>query len=130
MTDSLTHRGPDARGIWFDGHAALGHRRLSIIDLEHGAQPMTVTGASEQPLVLSFCGEIYNFKELRSELMQLGHTFRTRSDTEVLLRGYAQWQDDVSYRLNGMYAVAIWDAARKKLVLIRDRLGVKPLYYC
>jgi len=130
MTDSLTHRGPDARGIWFDGHAALGHRRLSIIDLEHGAQPMTMTGPSEQPLVLSFCGEIYNFKELRSELMQLGHTFRTRSDTEVLLRGYAQWHDDVAQRLNGMYAAAIWDAAQKKLVLIRDRLGVKPLYYC
>lgn len=130
MTDSLTHRGPDARGIWFDGHAALGHRRLSIIDLEHGTQPMAITGQSEQPLVLSFCGEIYNFKDLRSELMQLGHTFRTRSDTEVLLRGYAQWHDDVASHLNGMYAAAIWDAALKKLVLIRDRLGVKPLYYC
>lgn len=129
MTASLSHRGPDAQGVWLDQHVALGHRRLAIIDLEQGAQPMVATGESEQACVVSFCGEIFNFKDLRAELQGKGYQFRTNSDTEVLLTGYIHWKEEVAQRLNGMYAVAIWDCARERLVLMRDRLGVKPLYY-
>lgn len=129
MTDSLTHRGPDADGTWIDRHVALGHRRLAIIDLEHGAQPMIIKGRAGNTYAVSYCGEIFNFKELRSELQSLGYIFKTHSDTEVLLQGYVHWQEAVAERLNGMYAIAIWDCDRERLVLIRDRLGVKPLYY-
>ncbi|MEX2984087.1 asparagine synthase (glutamine-hydrolyzing) [Streptomyces sp. C36] len=132
MTDTLTARGPDARGVWLDTHAALGHRRLSVIDLEHGTQPMLTPerGRGDLPrAVISYGGEIYNFPELREELALLGHRFTTRSDTEVALRAYLQWGEDFARRLNGMYSLAIWDTAREELLLVRDRLGVKPLFY-
>ena len=128
MTDSLALRGPDARGVWIDRHAALGHRRLAVIDLEGGVQPMVaeVTGAR---VVLTFSGEIYNFVALRRELSGLGHRFRTRSDTEVVLRAYLEWGSDCLPRFDGMFAFGVWDGRTDTLFLARDRLGVKPLYY-
>ncbi|GGY07607.1 asparagine synthase (glutamine-hydrolyzing) [Streptomyces hiroshimensis] len=133
MTDTLAARGPDARGVWLDTHAALGHRRLAVIDLEHGTQPMRTPepgpGGDRPRAVISYGGEIYNFRELREELVLLGHRFTTRSDTEVALRAYLQWGTDFARRLNGMYSIAVWDTAREELLLVRDRLGVKPLFY-
>ncbi|MFF4739668.1 asparagine synthase (glutamine-hydrolyzing) [Streptomyces sp. NPDC001262] len=133
MTRTLIARGPDAGGTWLDTHAALGHRRLAIIDLEHGTQPMRTPEPGPRDgtprAVISYGGEIYNFRELREELALLGHRFTTRSDTEVALRAYLQWGTDFVHRLNGMYAIAIWDTAREELLLVRDRLGVKPLFY-
>ncbi|MFH8368372.1 asparagine synthase (glutamine-hydrolyzing) [Streptomyces sp. NPDC018031] len=132
MTDTLERRGPDAGGVWTGPHAALGHRRLSVIDLEGGAQPMRTPerGPDELPrAVISYGGEVYNFRELRAELALLGHTFTTSSDTEVVLRAYLEWGADLVHRLNGMYALAVWDTEREELLLVRDRLGVKPLYY-
>ncbi|MFG1644249.1 asparagine synthase (glutamine-hydrolyzing) [Amycolatopsis sp. NPDC049252] len=130
MTDTMRDRGPDARGTWVGTHAALGHRRLAVIDVDGGAQPMTAeAGPDRLPVVLTYSGEIYNFRELRAELTQLGHRFTTRSDTEVLLRSYLQWGAGCVDRLNGMFAFGVWDSVREELVLARDRLGVKPLYY-
>jgi asparagine synthase (glutamine-hydrolysing) len=129
MTKTMALRGPDAGGVWIDGHAGLGHRRLSIIDLEGGVQPMLAEQGGRTDACLIYTGEVYNFTELRDELKQLGHSFRTRSDTEVVLRGYLQWGDAVAERLNGMFAFAIWDVRTQELFLIRDRMGVKPLYY-
>ncbi|PSU32891.1 asparagine synthase (glutamine-hydrolyzing) [Photobacterium lutimaris] len=129
MTDSLSHRGPDARGTWYDSYAALGHRRLSIIDVEHGVQPMLAQNREGQTSVVAFNGQIFNFRELRSQLVGYGYTFETNSDTEVLLKGYLHWKERVAEHLNGMFAIAIWDVHRQQLTLIRDRLGVKPLYY-
>src|SRR5262245_34773090 len=126
MTDVLTHRGPDGRGLHVDGPVGLGHRRLSIIDLSTGAQPMaTADGA----LWLTYNGEVYNYRELRRELTALGHEFRTTSDTEVILNGYRAWGTDVLGRLRGMFAFAIWDAPRRRVFLARDRVGIKPLVY-
>ncbi|MFI5781171.1 asparagine synthase (glutamine-hydrolyzing) [Nocardia sp. NPDC051570] len=128
MTDTMSCRGPDSGGTFVRAHVGLGHRRLAIIDLPGGVQPMSVrTPAGEVSLVYS--GEAYNFRELRDELKALGHPFRTQSDTEVVLRGYLQWGESIAEHLNGMYALAIWDAREEKLVLIRDRMGIKPLYY-
>jgi len=128
MTETMACRGPDGRGTFVRTHGALGHRRLAIIDLPGGAQPMTVsTPAGDIGLVYS--GETYNFRELRAELTALGHTFRTDSDTEVVLHGYLQWGEAVVDHLNGMYAFAIWDQRTEKLVMIRDRMGIKPFYY-
>ena len=132
MVATLIRRGPDAGGTWSDAHVALGHRRLAVIDVEHGQQPMHTPehGPTDQPLaVITYGGEIYNFTELRAELALMGHRFTTRSDTEVALRAYLQWGADFVHRLNGMYSIAIWDTARDELLLVRDRLGVKPLYY-
>jgi asparagine synthase (glutamine-hydrolysing) len=126
MTDVLACRGPDAEGLWSDRHVVFGHRRLSIIDLEGGLQPMTAE-VDGRTVALTFCGEIYNFRELRAELVSYGHRFRTRSDTEVVLRAYLQWGEGLVDRLNGMYAFGIWDDER--LLLVRDRMGVKPLYF-
>jgi asparagine synthase (glutamine-hydrolysing) len=126
MTDAVTHRGPDASGYHVDDVVGLGFRRLSIIDLEHGHQPMS--DPDGETWVVSN-GEIYNFVELRRELEALGHRFRTRSDTEVIVHGYRAWGDDVLERLNGMFGLAVWDAKRKRLLLARDRAGVKPLYW-
>jgi asparagine synthase (glutamine-hydrolysing) len=127
MTETMSCRGPDAAGTWFKGPAALGHRRLAVIDIAGGAQPMSVsTPAGEVALVYS--GEAYNFVELREELRSAGERFETSSDTEVVLRGYLRWGAALADRLNGMYAFAIWDSRTHKLVLIRDRLGIKPLY--
>lgn len=129
MTATMSCRGPDASGTWVAPHAILGHRRLSIIDLEHGGQPMTVRVDAGHQVVVTYSGEVYNFRELRKELEGLGHEFRTNSDTEVLLRAYAQWGEDFVDRLNGMYALALWDSRSEELLLVRDRIGIKPLYY-
>ncbi|MDQ3402036.1 MAG: asparagine synthase (glutamine-hydrolyzing) [Actinomycetota bacterium] len=130
MTATMACRGPDAEGTWVRQHVALGHRRLAIIDLPGGVQPMrSSTPDREHEVVLSYSGEVYNFTELRRELRRRGHEFRTESDTEVVLRGYLEWGAAVAERLNGMYAFAVWDSRERKLVLVRDRLGIKPLYY-
>lgn len=126
MSGSLAHRGPDGEGFFVEDQAALGHRRLSIIDLEGGRQPMTNEDGS---LVIVFNGEIYNFLDLRPELERQGHAFQTRSDTEVLLHLYEQHGEAMTERLNGMFAFAIWDRRKEELFLARDRFGKKPLYY-
>ncbi|MFF3763887.1 asparagine synthase (glutamine-hydrolyzing) [Streptomyces sp. NPDC001922] len=128
MTASLALRGPDASGVWCGPYAALGHRRLAVLDLEGGVQPMTA-GPEGAEVVLSYSGEVYNHDELRTELRRRGHDFRTRSDTEVVLRAYQEWGDALTERLEGMYAFAIWDSERQRLLLVRDRLGVKPLHW-
>ncbi|MFI9423135.1 asparagine synthase (glutamine-hydrolyzing) [Streptomyces achromogenes] len=132
MTRTMACRGPDDEGIWSAGHVTLGHRRLAVIDIEGGRQPMRTpeTGPDGEPLVVvSYSGEVYNFKEIREELVLLGHRFRTRSDTEVVLRAYLQWGADFVDRFNGMYAFALWDTRTEELLLVRDRLGIKPLFY-
>ncbi len=128
MTETMACRGPDASGVWSDRDAALGHRRLAVIDLPGGAQPMSVSTAHGD-VVMVYSGEAYNFKELRDELTQKGQKFQTSSDTEVVLRGYLEWGEALADRLNGMYAFAIWDARERRLVMIRDRMGIKPLYF-
>jgi asparagine synthase (glutamine-hydrolysing) len=126
MTDSIRHRGPDGFGHHHDGPVSLGHRRLSIIDLSSGAQPL----ANEDGTVwVTFNGEIYNYRELREELIRCGHMFRTTSDTEVIVHAYEQWGRDSLSRLRGMFAFAIWDTKRKELFVARDRVGIKPLIY-
>jgi asparagine synthase (glutamine-hydrolysing) len=127
MTETMACRGPDASGTWCEGPAALGHRRLAVIDIEGGAQPMSVR-TPDGTVVLVYSGEAYNFVELREELRRAGERFATSSDTEVVLRGYLRWGETLADRLNGMYAFAIWDSRVRKLVLIRDRMGIKPLY--
>ena len=127
MMQLLKHRGPDGDGFWSSASGAvLGHRRLAIIDLATGNQPL-FNETGDIGVILN--GEIYNYRELRQELDALGHSFRTMSDTEVLVHGYEQWGDDLPTRLRGMFAFAIWDEPRKRMVLVRDRFGVKPLYY-
>ena len=126
MAATLAHRGPDEEGFHRDGPVGLAFRRLSIIDIAGGHQPMS-DEAGHVWVMLN--GEIYNFVELRAELVALGHRFRTRSDTECIVHGYLEWGDDVLHHLNGMFGLAIWDARRRRLVLGRDRAGVKPLYY-
>lgn len=130
MTDTMVRRGPDADGVWLSRQAALGHRRLAIIDLEGGVQPMIARDDDGEPtVVISYSGEVYNYRELRTELEGRGHRFRTRSDTEVVLRAYLEWGAELAPRLNGMFGFALWDARREELLLVRDRLGIKPLYY-
>ncbi|SDT12216.1 asparagine synthase (glutamine-hydrolyzing) [Microlunatus soli] len=128
MTETMACRGPDAAGTWLSPRAALGHRRLSIIDLETGDQPMTAD-TPNGPVTIVYSGETYNFAELRRELSGRGHRFRTSSDTEVVLHSYLEWGADLVDRLNGMFAFAIWDSRTEKLILARDRMGIKPLYY-
>jgi asparagine synthase (glutamine-hydrolysing) len=126
MTSTLFHRGPDEDGFFFDGAVGLGMRRLSIIDLDGGHQPVSnETG----DVHLVFNGEIYNFQPLRVELERLGHRFRSRSDTEVIVHAWEEWERDAFPRLNGMYAIALWDGRTHELVLARDPFGVKPLYW-
>ncbi len=126
MTTAIAHRGPDADGFYVGAGVGLGHRRLSIIDLATGDQPI----ANEDRTVWTvFNGEIYNFAEIRRELEAHGHVFRTQTDTEVIVHGYEQWGADAVTRFRGMFAIAIWDTKRRRLVLARDRLGVKPVYY-
>jgi asparagine synthase (glutamine-hydrolysing) len=129
MTRTMERRGPDAGGLWVDRHVGFGHRRLAIIDIEGGVQPMQAEEGERTVASLIFAGEIYNFVELREQLIALGHTFRTRSDTEVILRGYLQWGAEVAEHLNGMFSFAIWDTRTEELLLVRDRMGVKPLFY-
>src|SRR3954462_707649 len=118
MTQTMACRGPDASGTWFGGPAALGHRRLPVIDIEGGTQPMSVsTPAGDVALVYS--GEAYNYVELREQLRAAGERFQTESDTEVGLRGYLRWGEGLPERLNGMFAFAIWDDRTRKLVLMR-----------
>ena len=126
VCDALRHRGPDDEGIWNDGPIALANRRLSIIDVAHGHQPMA---GGDGRVVAVQNGEIYNHVALRGELEAGRHRFATHSDTEVLVHGYEQWRDDLLERLRGMFAVAIWDAAERRLLLARDRFGIKPLYW-
>ncbi|MEX5635051.1 asparagine synthase (glutamine-hydrolyzing) [Parafrankia sp. FMc2] len=129
MTATMALRGPDAEGIWLDRSAGLGHRRLAVIDLANGAQPMTVEHDGRILAVITYSGEVYNFTELREELRGHGHRFRTASDTEVVLAAYLRWGESFVDRLNGMFAFGLWDAAERRLLLVRDRMGVKPLYY-
>src|SRR5438874_2245658 len=126
MTDSIAHRGPDDEGYFFSGSVGLGFRRLSIIDLAGGHQPMS---DAEETVWVIFNGEVYNFKELCAELQQRGHHFLTRSDTEVIVHGYKEWGTEVFNHLNGMFGLAIWDVKRRRLVLARDAMGIKLIYY-
>jgi asparagine synthase (glutamine-hydrolysing) len=126
MTESVRHRGPDGSGAFLSDNVAFGHRRLSIIDLEGGSQPISNEDGSVHVV---FNGEIYNFIELREELKSKGHNFRTRSDTEVIVHGYEEWGLSCVQRFNGIFAFALWDARQQQLMLARDHLGVKPLYY-
>ncbi|MEV5987775.1 asparagine synthase (glutamine-hydrolyzing) [Streptomyces sp. NPDC052051] len=128
MTETMACRGPDDRGTWIEGPAALGHRRLAIIDLTGGRQPMSAQ-TPDGTVALVYSGEAYNFTELRRELTDRGHHFTTDSDTEVVLRAYLEWGDALAERLNGMYAFALWDSRHDKLVMVRDRMGIKPFYY-
>jgi len=126
MTGTLVHRGPDDEGYHVDGPLGFGFRRLSIIDLGGGHQPMS---DREESVWVVFNGEIYNFHELKRELEGYGHVFRTKSDTEVIVHGYKQWGDEVLNRLNGMFGLAIWDVRQRRLVLARDAFGIKLIYY-
>ncbi|NHM15912.1 asparagine synthase (glutamine-hydrolyzing) [Eggerthellaceae bacterium zg-887] len=126
MADRIAHRGPDAEGFFVDDDLAMGFRRLSIIDLEHSNQPMQ---NADGTVTVTFNGEIYNFQELRAELQELGYEFVTNGDTETVVHGYEAWGTDVFERLRGMFAIAIWDAPKKRLVCARDLFGIKPLYY-
>lgn len=126
MTRTMVHRGPDDEGFYLSGPVGLGFRRLSIIDIEGGHQPMC---DREKSVYVAFNGEIYNFPELREKLDSYGHRFQTNSDTEVIIHGYKQWGIDVLNHLKGMFGLAIWDALRKKLFLARDPMGIKLLYY-
>lgn len=125
MTRSLTHRGPDEEGYWIDGSLALGMRRLQVVDIVGGRQPMANEDGSVQVV---FNGEIYNHEELRRELEGFGHRFRTRSDTEAIVHAFEEWGPDCVERFNGMFGLAVWDTHRQRLFLARDRLGIKPLY--
>src|SRR6267154_3055958 len=126
MMDSIAHRGPDDQGHYTAGPLGFGFRRLSIIDLALGHQPMA---DQEESVWVVFNGEIYNFQQLRSELQSYGHVFRTNCDTEVIIHGYKQWGDEVLNRLNGMFGLAIWDLRQKRLVVARDPFGIKLIYY-
>lgn len=127
MVGALRHRGPDEFGLYRDQRAGLGHARLSIIDLAAGQQPLC---NEDGTLWISFNGEVFNYLELREELQVLGHRFRTRSDTEVVVHAFEAWGEDAFARFNGQFAIALWDARDERLVLARDRLGVRPLYLC
>ncbi|MBS3919015.1 MAG: asparagine synthase (glutamine-hydrolyzing) [Deltaproteobacteria bacterium] len=127
MTDAIKHRGPDSEGFYVDSFVGLGHRRLAIIDLSRtGHQPMIT---EDKQFAITYNGEVYNFQELRKELENLGYKFRSRTDTEVILKAYVQWGVNCVQKFNGMFAFAIWDKTRQELFLARDRYGIKPLYY-
>ena len=128
MADTLCHRGPDAQGQWLSPHAALAHRRLIVIDPQTGDQPM-VYHLGDRTYAITYNGETYNFRELRHELESYGHTFHTHSDTEVLLHAYVEWGEECVQHLNGIFAFALWDEQKQHLLLARDHLGVKPLFY-
>ena len=126
MTDIMTHRGPDGEGAYVTDQVALGHRRLAIIDLDNGAQPMF---SKDGTIAIVFNGEIYNYLDMEKELNALGYEYRTRSDTEALLVGYQAYGTDVLKKVRGMFAFAIWDANKQQLFCARDFFGIKPFYY-
>jgi asparagine synthase (glutamine-hydrolysing) len=126
MCQTIIHRGPDDEGIFIEKNVALGTRRLSIIDLERGHQPLANEDGS---IWVAHNGEVYNFPELSKELKSLGHSFQTRTDTETLVHAYEEWGEDFIHQLRGMFAFALWDGRQEKLLLVRDRIGIKPLYY-
>lgn len=128
MTSCLEKRGPDAQGTWISGPCAFGHRRLSVMDPENGAQPMIIH-EEDAVFTIVYNGEIYNAPELKAELQRRGRKFQTTCDTEVLLQSYIEWGPDCVYRLNGIFAFAVWDSVRQHVFFARDRLGVKPLFY-
>src|SRR5262249_47860463 len=126
MRDVLRHRGPDGEGLWIEGPVGLGHRRLSIVDVAGGAQPL----ANEDETVwITYNGEVYNHPELKPRLEARGHRYRTRRDTETVVHLYEDDGERCVERLSGMFAFALWDRTRRRLLLARDRLGIKPLYY-
>src|SRR5262245_21954062 len=126
MRDVLRHRGPDGEGLWMDGPVGLAHRRLSIVDVAGGHQPMS---NEDDTVWITFNGEIYNHADLRPGLEAKGHRFRSRTDTEAIIHQYEEDGPDCVQALDGMFALGIWDAPRDRLVLARDRLGKKPVYY-
>ncbi|MEY4504007.1 MAG: Asparagine synthetase, partial [Pseudomonadota bacterium] len=126
MTNALIHRGPDEQGIYSKGMAHLGHTRLSVIDLAAGAQPLE---NEDGTIWTVFNGEIYNYKELRAELLALGHIFKTNTDTEVIIHGYEEYGENIVNRLRGMFAFAIWSEKENRLFVTRDPFGIKPFYY-
>jgi asparagine synthase (glutamine-hydrolysing) len=126
MSETLAHRGPDDQGVFTSKNIGLGARRLSIIDLEGGHQPLSNEDGS---VWIAHNGEVYNFPALREELLSRGHVFKTRTDTETIVHGYEEWGEDLWPKLRGMFAFALWDARSQSLILVRDRLGIKPLYY-
>lgn len=128
MTETLSPRGPDAEGFWLSAHAALGHRRLAVVDLEGGGQPM-IRKAGNNTYVIVYNGELYNTPEIRSELESRGHRFQGHSDTEVLLAAYIEWGPACLDRLNGIFAFGVWNDAEQTLFIARDRMGVKPLFF-
>lgn len=128
MTDSLAHRGPDDRGLWFGNRGGFGHRRLAVLDPAHSRQPM-IAESPQGDVALIFTGEIYNFRSLRADLRAKDHCFKTSGDTEVVMRSYLEWGAGFVTKLAGMFSIAIWDGRTEQLLLVRDRLGIKPLYY-
>ena len=124
IRDAMAARGPDGAGLWIndDGRVGLAHRRLAIIDLEGGRQPMS---SADGKTWIVFNGEIYNFKQLRQELTGAGHIFRSQSDSETIVHAYEEYGEDFVLKLDGMFAIAVWDAEQKKLILCRDRIGIK-----
>ncbi|MEV0453677.1 asparagine synthase (glutamine-hydrolyzing) [Catellatospora methionotrophica] len=128
MTDTMHHRGPDGHGIWSTDNVCLGHTRLAVIDIAAGTQPMVVRRPGGGEVAIVFCGELYGYQRLRRQLQAAGQVFTTASDTEVVLRAFLQWGERFVDRLTGMYAIAIWDADAETLLLVRDRVGIKPLY--
>src|ERR1700723_4651534 len=126
MLDTIRHRGPDDQGVYVSPQVGLGHARLSIIDLAGGHQPLS---NEDGTVWIVFNGEIYNYKELREGLLARGHRFKSESDTEVIVHLYEEYGTDCVQKLRGMFAFALWDAAKRTLFLARDRVGIKPLYY-
>ena len=126
MADRIIHRGPDSDGYYVDNDVALGFRRLSIIDLKGGSQPIY---NEDNTIAITFNGEIYNYQSLRDELIKCGHKFRTNTDTEVIVHGYEEWDTEVFNKLRGMYGIIIYDINKKKIIGARDIFGIKPFYY-
>jgi asparagine synthase (glutamine-hydrolysing) len=126
MNGRIGHRGPDGDGFHFEPGVGFGHRRLAIIDVEGGKQPVY---NEDHTVVVTYNGEIFNFKEVEQELLERGHKFRTRCDTEVIVHAWEEWGEKSLERFNGMFAFAVWDQRKQQLFIARDRLGVKPLYY-
>jgi asparagine synthase (glutamine-hydrolysing) len=128
MTKCLAKRGPDDDNTWLQTHVAFGHRRLAVVDIEGGKQPMSRT-QQDTTYTISYNGELYNTEDIRKELLKRGHTFQSHSDTEVLLKAYIEWEEECVHHLNGIFAFAIWDEKKEQVFIARDRLGVKPLFY-